>query len=189
LGCLWEVSTTLARKIPAAQPYPWDDGEDDFDGSLIETGRRVLPFTYVHDWVLLSAVSPAAKCLYAILRAHVYDKSGTQACGPRQEDLALMMGLSEGSKVSRYIKELKALGALDVKRWGNPARNKYTVHEAPPDGYGGPTSIAAWKEFHAPERARRRDISRVRNLGKKKRQRDKLTAGQDQLPLDGDLCG
>lgn len=168
------------------QPYPWensDDGEDLFDGNPVETGRRALPFTYVHDWVALSGISPAAICLYMILRMHVYDKSGTRTCGTRQEDLALMMGLSEGTKVSRYLKELVALSAVDVVRWGSPGRNKYVVHETPPDGYTGPVSIADWKNTHSEERARRKDLMRQRNLGKKKRLRDKQTDGQQQLPL------
>lgn len=179
----------MARTANPPPGFPWEDapgsGEDEdvFDGSLLEVGRRALPFTYVHDWVTLSPASPAARCLYNILRMFVYDKSGTMTCGPRQEELAMMMGLSEASKVGRYLRELEAMEAVNTVRWGNPARNKYIVHETPPDGYTGPVSVAQWRAMFAEERARRKAVAKSRNKVKKARLRAKPPAAQEQLPL------
>lgn len=185
--CLWEASTTVAQT--SASRYPWEDAapsdEDLFDGQLVEPGRRALPFTYVHDWVALSDASPLAKFLYVILRMYVYDKSGTRTAGPRQEDLALMMGLPRGDKVSPFLRELEKLGAIETFRWGIPARNKYRVHETPPEDYTGPVSIAEWKLKHEDERARRKQVAKDANAAKKNRLRSKAAAGQgDPLPLD-----
>ena len=155
---------------------PWDPGAEDGDGSdeelfgdesVIEAGRRAAPFTYVHDWVPLSGIDPEAKCLYNILRMHVFDKTGTQTCGPRQDDLALMMGVSRADKLSPWFKQLAKLGAIEIIAWGLPRRNKYRVHETPPPGYTGPLTIKEWKRAHFDERVARREAARKSNRVKK----------------------
>lgn len=151
---------------------PWDpdaeDGEELFgDEGIVEAGRRAAPFTYVHDWVPLSGVDPQAKALYNILRMYVFDKTGRQTCGPRQDDLALMMGVPRGDKLSPWFKQLVALGAIEVIAWGLPRRNKYRVHETPPPDYTGPLTIAEWKQVHHDERVARREATKKSNKVKK----------------------
>jgi len=150
---------------------PWDpDAEDEElfgDESIVEAGRRAAPFTYVHDWVPLSGVDPEAKCLYNILRMYVFDKTGTRTCGPRQDDLALMMNLSRGDKLSKWFKQLVKLGAIEVTAWGLPRRNKYRVHETPPPDYTGPLTIKEWKRVHHDQRVNRREAAQKSNKAKK----------------------
>jgi hypothetical protein len=116
------------------------------DASIeLARGRRA-PYTQVGDWVALSTVSRGAKALYWLLAAHVNPQRDDGGVWPSRRALAEALGYAKVESVDPLVKELTQLGAVEVERRrhanGAPAPNRYVVHETPPAGYTGPTSLA-----------------------------------------------
>lgn len=114
----------------------------------LRRGREAPQWTDVHDWVSLSGVSPHALALYVLLRMHVNRGRGDDMVKTGTLTLAVLMGLSRGDKITPYLDELEKLGAIDVERGGLHRKNKYVVHQLPPAGYTGATTIKTWYERH-----------------------------------------
>jgi hypothetical protein len=120
------------------------------DGSETgQLGRRRNPFVAVGEWVALADISSRAKELYALLLAHVNQSRADGIAWPSRGTLAALLRYSRPNKVDPLLTELEALGAIEVKRDrrrpdGSTTANLYLVHEVPPDGYGGPESLAGW---------------------------------------------
>ncbi len=104
---------------------------------------RGFPFAMVGDFVVLARLSPRACQLYWMLRGHVNTARGDDRAWPGMRGLADAMGLSKIDSVIAAVRELEAIGAVDVEtvptRTGR--RNVYTVHLTPPPGYTGLTSF------------------------------------------------
>ncbi len=117
---------------------------------------RGFPFSMVGDFVVLAGVSPRACQLYWLLRGHVNTARGDDRAWPGMRGLADTMGLSKIDSVIAAVRELEAIGAVDVEtvptRTGR--RNVYTVHLAPPPGYTGLTSFQELYEQRARDAAR-----------------------------------
>ena len=117
----------------------------------IAAGRRA-PYTQLADWVALSGISDHAKALYWHLKMHVNVERGDFEVWPRKELLAAWMQIKQARRIDPYIDELVRIGAIEVyrRRYANGmrARNRYVVHDTPPPGYTGPTSLAEWYARH-----------------------------------------
>jgi hypothetical protein len=113
--------------------------------STLEPGRRA-PFALVPEWVVLAPITPPAKALYALLVAHTNSLRGDGIAWPGMDTMAVILGYSRRQSVSRYVRELQRLGALEVRvtKWAGGRRNTYVVHELPPDGYSGYASVVAF---------------------------------------------
>lgn len=120
----------------------------DTDAVGVRGGRLAPTWTDIHDWVIYSGVSPHAIALYVILRSHVNRERGDELVWTSALTLAVMMGLSRGDKITPYVDELEALGAIDVIRGGMNNKNEYVVHALPPKDYKGPLNGRAWYEMH-----------------------------------------
>jgi hypothetical protein len=118
---------------------------------VFELGRRA-PYSQVGDWVMLSGVDPKASALYWFLYAHVNQKRGDSEVWPGKEIQAVFMKLSRGDKVDPYLKQLVGINAIEIRRErmanGMRTRNKYTIHQQPPEGYAGPRSMKDWYQIH-----------------------------------------
>lgn len=91
------------------------------------------------EWVAVSEVSPAAHSLYCkILMAN---QAGIAVSA---DVLARMMHFSRADKISQYVTELKAIGAVEVSKSGVPCRNQYRAVTDPPPGYAEATSFLDW---------------------------------------------
>lgn len=108
-------------------------------------------FTQVYDWVLFADIPTQAKTLYWALTAHVNSTraaSGDRVVWPTMDTLAAITGLKRYDKVKRYEDALVAIGAIEVSTFrthnGMRRRKKYVVHEVPPAGHVGPTSLASF---------------------------------------------
>lgn len=125
-----------------SSPMPSPDEAD--DQLEIAAGRRA-PFSQLGDWVALSGISGHAKALYWHLAMHVNQLRGDRDVWPSKATLADMMGYKKPSALDRYMDELAAIGAIEVtaQRSGKfRSRNRYTVHQTPPDGWAGVVSLA-----------------------------------------------
>jgi hypothetical protein len=127
---------------------------------VFRQGRRYEhpPFTMVPEWITFASISMQAKALYQILAAHVNQERklavGDTTVWPSEAMMARASGYAQTRSVRAYVKELEALGAIEVERTRNPFNpmrkmNIYTVHEAPPSDYDGPTSLT---DFYARNR-------------------------------------
>lgn len=141
---------------------PLQDAADLDEQLWLAAGRR-NPFTQLGDWVLLSSISNPAKVLFWALSAHLNTqraKDGDREVWPSQTTLADLLGLAgkkRNETVARYVKELVAIEAVEVRRQqrGMKRRNVYVVHETPPAEYAGPRSTGDWYQQrlaeHRPE--------------------------------------
>lgn len=129
---------------------------DDLDlAAPIETRNgRTYPYGTVGEWVPIAPVSHLAVRVYTVLRLHVNRSRGDDRAWPAQDDLAAMCGVSRRQTIAAAVTELVELGALDVEaeRYARGMRSRavYTVHEAPPEGYEGPTSLREWYRANKP---------------------------------------
>lgn len=132
------------------QPSPYDDdihvADDDVE---IVAGRGELPWTQVHDWVILSGVGPAAVGAYAVLKMHLNRLTGQ--LNPGTVRLAKLLGLSRADRVAALIRPLVEIGAVEVVAYGMPRRNRYIVHSMPPEDYEGPLTLGQWAKRHGQE--------------------------------------
>ena len=98
------------------------------DRSLILKGADIATqrgWTGVPNFILeTKEVSVGAKLVYAMLLKYARE---LHECFPGQQRLALDMGTCERS-VRRWLKELQAVGLIDIKRRGQGKPNLYTVH-------------------------------------------------------------
>jgi hypothetical protein len=127
----------------------FDDDISAADGDEIEIvfGRGELPWTQVHDWVALSGIGTASIAAYLFLKMHLNRHTGL--VNPGTVRLAALLGLPRADKVAAVIRPLVKIGAVEVKTYGMPRRNRYIVHSLPPDNYAGPLSIGQWTKTHA----------------------------------------
>lgn len=109
----------------------------------IRLGRRTDFFVKTPEWILVSGLSPQAQALYSMLLAHVNRSAEDHLSWPGLGLLAEMLGYRKQHSVIKYVRELKALGAINVDKepCSSGRRNVYTVHETPPAGYGGHRSL------------------------------------------------
>lgn len=118
-----------------------------------QRGRRAAEtFTQSGVWVLVAAISPTAKTLYALLRAHVNNGRGDGLAYPSQDALAQMLGRSQ-SVVSRAVAELVAIGAIEVLARRRHGAHVYLVHDGAPAGHAGARNLS---EFYTPQPERQR---------------------------------
>lgn len=114
---------------------------DDADEMI--AGRGVLDGTWSPDWIELGASAKGAQ-LYKFLRMRLNRRRRDRKVWPGLATLAAMMGFKSTESVTPYIKELKKLGAIDVRRTGMPAHNVYVINNDPPEGYQGPMCLEDW---------------------------------------------
>lgn len=132
------------------QPTSYDDdihiADDDVE---IVAGRGEMPWTQIHDWVILSGVGPASVGAYAVLKMHLNRLTGQ--LNPGTVRLAKLLGLSRADRVAALIRPLVKIGAVEVVAYGMPRRNRYIVHSMPPEGYEGPLTLGQWAKRHGKE--------------------------------------
>jgi hypothetical protein len=148
-----------------SDPFVGDDLDE------LAVGRGEVDKTEVPDWIILSGCSARALQLYQLLRLRLNRRRRDRKVWPGLATLAVMMKLTTSESVSPYIKELKALGAIDVEHGNMPRRNIYRIHFAPPDGYAGPMCIEDWDS----DPGNRLAAKKIRDLEKEKR--DKMRGG------------
>jgi len=106
---------------------------------MLARGRRA-PYAQIGVWVILAPISSYAGRVYDILVAHVNSTRGDHCAWPTQETMAMVMGCSQPT-ISRAVKELCELGAIEKVGTMPSGQYLYLVHETPPDGYAGLVSI------------------------------------------------
>lgn len=144
---------------------------------LVE-GRSNAPFTNIHDWVTLSDVDPLAKELYTIYRTHVNVKRGDDKVWATQISIAEMLGVGRVEKITKLNRILVGIKAIEIKRVGMPSHNEYVIHQAPPPGYAGPTTISEWYERKAEILASKRAVKAEKaERARQKRRSSPVTPG------------
>lgn len=170
--------TTEPHIPPDLRDLPTDfDPNAETEGII--SGRR-YPFHVVGDWIALAIdpatgkrLSPQSRAMYSTLMMHVNHKRGDGVVWPGTAALAELSGLSRADKVKPWIDPLVRIQAVEVHviRWGErmeKSRNIYVVHETPPPGYQGMTSLA---EFYADRDAHAAEMAETE--GEVRRQRGK----------------
>lgn len=108
---------------------------------------------------MLSDISIAAKALYCIYKGHISRTRDDKRVWPGQITLALMLGVAKPESITKYNRELVAIGAIDIRKECMPRRNVYIIHELPPSGYEGATTYKEWYEINGSELAARREAA------------------------------
>lgn len=105
------------------------------------------PYGIKPHWVTFGFSSPANR-LYDLYNAHVDRGRGDLVVWPTLDELAKMMGLSRGDKVTPYMRELETGGAIGVetvtKTGGKGRRYIVTLKVHPPAGFTGPLQTSDW---------------------------------------------
>lgn len=122
---------------------------------------RTAPFTMVAEWVMVAPINGQAKALYTVLQGHVNTARNDGRAWPGMDNIAELLGYSRRQSVLPYLKELVALGAVEVVVEKTPKgrRNTYLVHATPPPGYQG---LLTYADFYA---AKQRDGALERTMG------------------------
>ena len=82
-------------------------------------------FTQLPNFILRNPeLSAGAKATYALFLSYAWHND---RCFPGQETLAQALGMSVGS-VNAYIKELEAMGLIEIARRGQGKTNLYTIN-------------------------------------------------------------
>ena len=82
-------------------------------------------FTQLPNFILRNpGLSAGAKTTYALFLSYAWHND---LCFPGQETLAQSLGMSVGS-VNAYIKELEAVGLIEITRRGQGKTNLYTIN-------------------------------------------------------------
>jgi len=82
-------------------------------------------FTQLPNFILRDPnLSVGAKATYALFLSYAWHNN---LCFPGQERLANDMGMSIGS-INAFIKELEALGLIEIERRGQGKTNIYTIN-------------------------------------------------------------
>lgn len=140
------------------------------------------PFGIKPHWVSFT-FSAQANRLYDLYNAHVNRDRGDMVVWPTLDELAVMMGLSRNDKVSPYMRELEAGGAIEVetvtKTGGKGRRYVVTLKVHPPAGYSGPLQASDWYRAHKADQPHTPTIAE-RALNSTK------NAGQDTPPVEGE---
>uniref|UniRef100_UPI00117C1C68 hypothetical protein n=1 Tax=Streptomyces griseus TaxID=1911 RepID=UPI00117C1C68 len=109
------------------------------------------PFGIKPHWVTFG-FSASANRLYDLYNAHVNRDRGDLIVWPTLDDLAGMMGLSRGDKVTPYMRELEAGGGIHVRRvtktGGKGRRYVITLKVHPPEGFTGYLQASEWHAAH-----------------------------------------
>lgn len=129
------------------EAFPY--GDPAADDSEIRAGRGDCSWTQMGDWVLLAPGPDRGKVIYGLLRMHLNHGKGDKKAWPSQATLAQMLQVKRTDTVSDGIQWLVEIGAVDIEvvRYGKDrmrARNVYTVHLAPSDGYTGVVDHKQW---------------------------------------------
>ncbi|MFD7764089.1 hypothetical protein [Streptomyces microflavus] len=123
------------------------DPEDLEEQYEVAVGRKA-PYTIVPDWITLhDELDPQAKAVYGVLAMHVNVQKGDGISWPTRLVIAEMLNWSREQSPDKYIKQLVAVGAVDTEDWTRPNGSKgkrYYVHQTPPPGYTGVTTLAEW---------------------------------------------
>ena len=141
------------------------------------------PYGVKPHWITFR-FSAQANRLYDLYNAHVNRERGDRIVWPTLDDLASMMGLSRGDKVTPYMRELEdggAIGVRTVTRTGGEGRRYVvTVRVSPPEGYGGPLQSSDWHRAHRAAKSRKATMrDRARGVTGNK------SAAQEVPPLEG----
>jgi len=82
-------------------------------------------FTQLPNFILRNPdISIGAKTTYALFLSYAWHN---QLCFPGQDKLAQAMGMSIGS-VNAFVKELQAVGLIEIERRGQGKTNIYTIN-------------------------------------------------------------
>lgn len=121
------------------------------DNEGIRRGRRSEPFARIPQWILLAQISRSAKLLHAVLGMHANEERGDGRVWPGLTICAQIMGYQHRQSLSRFVKELQQVGAIDVEEEPTQSgtRRVYIVHETPPDGYEGHVALTAFHKARA----------------------------------------
>lgn len=104
-----------------------------------------IDFAQVGTWAIFAlSLTPVARHLYTIMVAMINRKRGDDDVWPSLDLLAVWLGLSRGDKVTPYMDELIAAGAIDKRARrmnGLRSRNVYRVRRNPPEAWTGAKSL------------------------------------------------
>lgn len=114
----------------------------------VVVGRKA-PLTMVPDWITLhEELEPQAKAVYNVLAMHVNVSRGDSECWPSRKTIAKILGYNREQSVDKYLDQLEAADAIERDneyRRPNGAKGVlYIVHQTPPAGYKGPTSVGEY---------------------------------------------
>ncbi|MER7477350.1 hypothetical protein ABTX60_06805 [Streptomyces sp. NPDC126510] len=121
---------------------------DEWAPGIPQAVRSELPpYGMKPHWVTFGFSTPANR-LYDLYNAHVDRGRGDLVVWPTLDELAKMMGLSRGDKVTPYMRELEHGGAISVetvtKTGGKGRRYIVTLKVHPPAGFTGPLQTSDW---------------------------------------------
>ncbi|WP_260614840.1 hypothetical protein [Streptomyces sp. WAC05292] len=120
----------------------------DLDEQYEVVAGRKAPYTMVPHWITLhEALDPQAKAVYDVLAMHVNQSRQDDVVWPTRSTIAEMLGWSREQSPDKYIQQLEAVGAIDTEAFTRPngaAGKKYIVHQTPPHGFKGATTVAEW---------------------------------------------
>ncbi|MFF4726418.1 hypothetical protein ACFY3M_13905 [Streptomyces mirabilis] len=157
---------------------------DEWAPDIPQSVRSELPpFGIKPHWVTFRFSTPANR-LYDLYNAHVNRDRGDSVVWPTLDDLAKMMGLSRGDKVTPYMRELETGGAVEVqtvtKTGGKGRRYIITLKVHPPAGFTGPLQTSDWYDAaRADEPGKTTMADRAHGVHPKE------PAGQEVHPAEG----
>lgn len=97
--------------------------------------NKINPFVIAPHWLLTSNVSDTAFRIYCILRAHINEQTGEEAY-PSKDAIAAMLGMKKTDSLDPHMKQLVAVGAIEIIREqrGARRRNRYRIATDAPRG-------------------------------------------------------
>jgi hypothetical protein len=117
----------------------------DDDGVFDVEAEDAIDFAQVGAWAIFAlGLTPTARHLYTIMVAMINRERGDRDVWPSLELLAVWLGLSRGDKVTPYMDELIAAGAIEKRSRrmnGMKTRNIYRVRRNPPENWAGAKSL------------------------------------------------
>ncbi|MEU7228951.1 hypothetical protein [Streptomyces chrestomyceticus] len=143
---------------------------DELDEQIDIVIGRAAPFSMVPDWVTLypgskshpkyrgKILAPQAKAAYNSLLMHVNVTRGDSACWPSRLTIADILGFSREQSVDQYLDQLDDADAIDREPFTRPNGAKgirYIVHQMPPAGFEGDTSVGQYYKRRRAEEARK----------------------------------
>lgn len=143
----------------------------------VKAGRRGSTYTDVHDWVTFSDVEPEAKALYVVLRAHVNRMRADDLVWTSTLALARVMTYSRGDKITKFIRQLEGIRAIDVDRNNVHGRMVFIVNQEPPEDYDGPLTAGEWHKRNKDELDRIRADEKAKRDARRARAKEKKESG------------
>ncbi|MFD9248363.1 hypothetical protein [Streptomyces bottropensis] len=143
---------------------------DELDEQFEVVIGRKAPYSMIPDWVTLypaskshpqyqgKILSPTAKAVYNVLAMHVNVSRGDSACWPSRKTIARILGFSREQSVDQYLDQLDEADAIDreaITRANGAKGVRYVVHQTPPEGYEGETSVGEHYKHRREEEARK----------------------------------